>query len=45
MASRPQIKMAEVAGCQLAWLALGFALIELFDLAVAQHLVERVFVG
>jgi hypothetical protein len=29
-----KIKMAEVAGCQLAWLALGFALIELSDLAV-----------
>jgi len=27
--------MAKVAGCQLVWLALGFALIELFDFAVA----------
>jgi hypothetical protein len=27
--------MAKVAGCQLAWLALGLALIELFDFAVA----------
>jgi hypothetical protein len=27
--------MAEVAGCQLAWIAVGLALIELFDFAVA----------
>jgi hypothetical protein len=40
-----QVEMAEVAGCQLASLALGFAVIELFDFSVAQQLVERVFVG
>jgi hypothetical protein len=37
--------MAEIAGRQLAALALRLALIEVFDFAVAQELVERVFGG
>jgi hypothetical protein len=37
--------MAEIAGRKLAFLALGFALIELFDAALTQELVEGILVG
>jgi hypothetical protein len=37
--------MTEIAGRKLAFLALGFALIELFEVALAQELVEGILVG
>ena len=40
-----QVEMAEIAGRKLAFLALGFALIELFEVALAQELVEGILVG